>query len=247
MKAWFAALLFLFGDSAARADNARIAVAANFAEPMQQISKLFQATGHDVAASTGSTGQLYAQIRSGAPFDALLAADRATPEKLEGDGLAVTGTRFTYALGRLALYSSESRRIGPDGAAALRGEFRKLAIANPDLAPYGAAAREVLVTIRLWDALLPRLVLGQNIGQTFQFVATGNAELGFVALSQLVSAHAPKGGSRWEVPQTLHRPIEQAAVLLKRGAENAAARAFIDFLRGAKAREVIAAYGYGVE
>ena len=247
MRVWlFVGFFGLFAGPAA-ADMARIAVAANFAEPMQEIVKLFAGGGRDVAASTGSTGQFYAQITNGAPFDVLLSADRATPEKLEREGFAVAGTRFTYALGRLALYSADAGRIGADGAAALRGDFRKLAIANPDLAPYGRAAQQSLIALGLWDALQAKLVLGQNIGQTFQFIATANAELGFVALSQLMGPHAPTGGSRWEVPQRLYQPIEQDAVLLKHGADNAVARAFLDFLRGARAHQVMAAYGYGIE
>ncbi len=243
MKLLLAVLCILIAVPAA-ADSARIAVAANFAEPMQEISRLFAATGHELTASTGSTGQFYAQIRNGAPFDALLAADRATPERLEREGHAVAGSRFTYALGKLALYGATARVTGPES---LRGEFRKLAIANPELAPYGAAAREALIALKLWEVVQPKLVLGQNIGQAFQFVATGNAELGFVALSQLKGPHAPANGSHWTVPENLYRPIQQDAVLLRRGADNAAARAFLDFVRGAKAHQVIAAYGYGVE
>jgi molybdate transport system substrate-binding protein len=214
---------------------------------MQALAKLFDAGGHEVVASAGSTGQFYAQIRNGAPFDVLLSADRTTPEKLEAEGFTVTGTRFIYAIGKLALYSAESNRIGTDGPAALRGDFRKLAIANPDIAPYGLAAQQVLTALGLWEALRPKLVLGKNIAQTFQFVATDNAELGFVAVSQIAGPNAPKGGSRWEVPQSLYRPLEQDAVLLQRGAANPAARAFLDFLRSQRARELIASYGYGVE
>lgn len=247
MRLWLAALWMVAGAGAALADSARVAVAANFAEPLEHILRSFQSTGHVVSASAGSTGQLYALIRNGAPFDVLLAADSAAPERLEREGLAVQGTRFTYAVGKLVLYSADPLRIGEDGAAALRGAFRKLAIANPDLAPYGGAARQVLAALGLWEALRPRLVLGQNIGQTFQFVATGNAELGFVALSQLAGAGAPAGGSRWIVPESLYRPIAQDAVLLRRGASNAAARAFLASLRSPEAREIIAAYGYGVE
>ena len=227
------------------ADGVALAVAANFLGPIKALGARFEQTsGHRLQISSGSTGELYTQIRNGAPFDVLLSADRKTPELLETEGSAVRGTRFTYALGRLALYSASIRVTGPD---ALRGEFRKLAIANPELAPYGVATQQTLTALRLWDAVRGKLVLGQNIGQTFQFVATGNADLGFVALPQLMGPHAPKGGSRWDVPQTLHQPIEQDAALLQPGAGNAAARAFLDFLRGARARDVIAAYGYGVE
>jgi len=247
MRLWLFIAWLCFWTGSAAADTARVAVAANFAEPMQELAKLFAAGGHEVVASAGSTGQFYAQITNGAPFDVLLSADRATPERLEGEGFAVNGTRFTYAIGKLALYSAEANRVGADGPAALRGDFRKLAIANPELAPYGLAAQQALTALGLWEALRPKLVLGQNIGQTFQFVATGNAELGFVALSQVAGPNTPKGGSRWEVPQSLYRPIEQDAALLQRGAANPAARAFLDFLRGQRARELIATYGYGVE
>ena len=247
MRVWLLVGWLCIWSGSAAADTARVAVAANFAEPMQALAKLFAAGGHEVVASAGSTGQFYAQIKNGAPFDALLSADRATPERLEAEGFATTGTRFTYAIGKLALYSAEANRIGADGPAALRGDFRKLAIANPELAPYGLAAQQALTALGLWEALRPKLVLGQNIGQTFQFVATGNAELGFVALSQVAGPNAPKSGSRWETPQSLYRPIAQDAVLLQRGAANPAARAFLDFLRGDRAREMIASYGYGVE
>jgi molybdate transport system substrate-binding protein len=247
MRVWLLVAWLCVWSGSAAADAARIAVAANFAEPMQALAKLFAGGGHEVVASPGSTGQFYAQIRNGAPFDVLLSADRATPERLESDGFAVKGTRFTYAIGKLALYSAEANRIGADGPGALRGDFRKLAIANPELAPYGIASQQALTALGLWEALRPKLVLGQNIGQTFQFVATGNAELGFVALSQIAGPNAPKTGTRWDVPQSLYRPIEQDAVLLQRGAANPAARAFLDFLRGPRARELIASYGYGVE
>jgi molybdate transport system substrate-binding protein len=247
MLPFLAALCLSLWSGSAAADTVRVAVAANFAEPMQALAKLFAAGGHAAVASTGSTGQFYAQIKNGAPFDVLLSADRATPEKLEAEGFAAPGTRFTYAIGRLALYSAEPNRIGADGRAALRGEFRKLAIANPELAPYGVAAQEALTALGLWEALRPKLVLGQNVGQTFQFVASGNAELGFVALSQIAGPNAPKGGSTWEVPLSLYRPIEQDAVLLRRAESNPAARALLEFLRAPRARELIASYGYGVE
>lgn len=247
MRVWLLVVWLCVVSASAAADTARIAVATNFAEPMQTLARLFAAGGHAVIVSAGSTGQFYAQIKNGAPFDGLLSADRATPERLEAEGLAISGTRFTYAIGRLALYSAEPNRIGADGPAALRGDFRKLAIAHPELAPYGLAAQQALTALGQWEALRPKLVLGQNIGQTFQFVATGNAELGFVALSQIAGPNAPKEGSRWEVPQGLYRPIEQDAVLLQRGAANPAARAFLDFLRSQRARELIASYGYGVE
>lgn len=232
----------------ARGGEALVAVAANFLEPMERLgSMFFERTGHAIRHSGGSTGQFYSQIKAGAPFEAFLSADEAHPRLLESEGRAVPGTRFTYAVGRLALWSADPARIGDDGAAALRaGDFRRLAIANPAVAPYGEAARQTLQALGLWGALEAKLVTGQNIGQAFQFVATRNAELGFVALSQALSPRNADRGSHWAVPPALHRPIRQDAVLLSRGRDNPAARAFLDFLRGAEAGRAILAYGYAV-
>ncbi len=233
---------------AARAEDTLVAVAANFAEVVDALQPDFgQATGHRLTAITASTGTLYAQIARGAPFDVLLSADVRTPERLAAEGAGVPGTRFTYAVGRLTLWSSDPARIAGDGAAALRDpELRHIAIANPDLAPYGVAAREALRSLGLWEALRPKLVMGQNIGQTHSMVATGNAALGFVALSAVVSPRAKVRGSRWDVPQKLYSPIRQDALLLRAGAGNAAARAFLDFLKSAEAQAVIKRYGYGL-
>ena len=196
--------------------------------------------------TTGSTGKLYAQIVSGAPFDAMLAADQARPARLVDEGHAVAGSRFTYATGRLVLWSAEAGRAGPDAAGTLRrGDFDFLAIANPDLAPYGLAARQALTAMGLFDAVQPRLVMGQNIGQTFSMVATGNAELGLVAESQVLSTRSPAAGTRWAVPAHLHEPIRQDAVLLD--GNNAAARAFLSYLESTEARDVIARSGYGTD
>ncbi|MEX2455039.1 MAG: molybdate ABC transporter substrate-binding protein, partial [Rhodospirillaceae bacterium] len=221
----------------------------NFAEVIEELTPVFEReTGHRLQATTGSTGKLYAQIRAGAPFRLLLSADAGTPERLEAEGAGVTGTRFTYAIGRLTLWSSDPGRISGDGKTALTaGDVRHIAIANPDLAPYGIAARQVLQGLGLWDSLQVRIVMGQNIGQTHSMVATGNAQLGFVALSAVLSPRAPAQGSRWDVPPELFAPIRQDAILLKAGAENEAARAFLDFLKSAQAREIIERYGYGVE
>jgi len=234
--------------SAARAEDTLVAVAANFAEVVDALQPAFeQATGHGLTATTASTGTLYAQIAQGAPFDVLLSADVRTPERLAAEGAGVPGTRFTYAVGRLTLWSSDPARIAGDGAAALRDAgLRHIAVANPDLAPYGVAAREALQSLGLWEALRPKLVMGQNIGQTHSMVATGNAALGFVALSAVVSPRAKVRGSRWDVPQALYSPIRQDALLLRAGAGNAAARAFLDFLKSAEARAVIKCYGYGL-
>jgi molybdate transport system substrate-binding protein len=244
----FAAALCLFGGPACAAE-ALVAVAANFAEVVEELKPAFERrTAHRVQATTGSTGKLYAQIAAGAPFHVLLSADAKTPERLLAEGYGIGGTRFTYAIGRLTLWSSNPKRIGADGRAALTAaDVRHIAIANPDLAPYGVAAREALQKLGLWEALRGRIVMGQNIGQTHSMVATGNAELGLVALSAVLSPRAPAQGSRWDVPQELFSPIRQDAVLLRPGAENDAARAFLQFLRSGEARQVIERFGYGGE
>jgi len=224
---------------AARADAALVAVAANFRAALEALAPDFEArTGHSLTLVSGATGKLYAQIRNGAPFDVLLAADQERPELLEAQGLAVPGGRFTYALGRLALWSptpgAPERRLRA-------GAFRRLAIANPDIAPYGRAAREALARMGLAEEFAPRIVTGQSVGQVFAMVASGAAELGFVALSQTRGA----GGATWEVPPDLHAPVRQDAVLLARAADDAAARAFLAWLRSDRVRERIVALGYG--
>lgn len=231
------------------ADTAIIAVAANFAEAAETLQPMFHAaTGHQVQITTGSTGKLYAQIVAGAPFDALLSADAATPARLLDEGYGVANSAFTYAIGKLTLWSRDPTRIGPDPVAVLtQHDLRFVAIANPDLAPYGIAARQVLGALGLWDGLLGRIVMGQNIGQTHSMVATGAADVGFVALSAVLSPRAGQIGSRWDVPQDMFDPIRQDAVLLTHGAVNAAARAFLDFLRTPAAVRVIASFGYDVD
>src|SRR6056297_1977055 len=233
----------------ARADTALAAIAANFAETAEALVPAFrEATGHDVQVTTGSTGKLYAQIGAGAPFDLMLSADAATPARLLDEGNAVEGTDFTYSMGRLSLWSADPDRIGEDGRAALEDpELRFVAIANPALAPYGVAAREALVSLGLWEMLRPRIVMGQNVGQTNSLVATGAAELGFVATSAVLSPRTADKGSRWDVPQDLFAPIRQDAVLLNPGADNAAARAFLDYLRSPEAAAVIGRFGYGTD
>ncbi len=238
------AALGLVGAWGAAAAEALVAVAANFAHPAQRIEAAFEnASPHRVALVIGSTGKLFAQITHGAPFDVLLAADRERPRKLEAAGLSVPGWRRTYALGRLALWSADAERIGRDGAGTLRdGSHQRLAIANPRLAPYGAAAVETLRALGLHDANAQRLVMGENVGQAHALVATGAAELGFVAASYVV-ADANRG-SGWTVPAKLHGPVRQDAVLLRRAADNRAALAFMAFLAGGRARGIIAASGY---
>lgn len=241
------ALALITGPLEARAETALVAVAANFAETAEALRPAFrEATGHDLLLTTGSTGKLYAQIGEQAPFQVLLSADAATPVRLLEEGNAVAGTSFTYAVGRLTLWSADPVRIKGDGRAALEDPaLRFVAIANPELAPYGVAAREVLQNMGLWDVLQPKIVLGQNIGQTNSMVVTGAAEVGFVALSAVLSARTENSGSRWDVPQELFTPIRQDAVLLNPGADNPAARAFLDFLRTAQAAAVIDSFGYG--
>jgi molybdate transport system substrate-binding protein len=228
----------------AGAGEVRVAVAANFTDAAREIAAAFTAqTGHQAAMSFGSTGQLYAQISQGAPFEVFLAADAARPQKALEEGFAVEGTDFTYAVGRIVLWSADAGLV--TGGETLRAAgFDRIAIANPVTAPYGAAAAEAMKALGVFDALRAKFVQGNNIAQTFQFVQTGNAELGFVAASQIAGSEA---GSRWQVPAGLHAPIRQDAVLLKRGGDNAAARAFLDFLRGPVAAAVIGKYGYATQ
>ncbi len=225
----------------ARAESARIAVAANFTAAAQDIAEAFHhSTGHDATLSFGSTGQLYAQISQGAPFDVFLAADGARPELAVARGYAVVGSRFTYATGRLALLVPSLTDPGPDTLKA--GAFEKLAIANPETAPYGRAAVETLRALGVYDALLSKLVRGNNIAQTYQFVRVGSAEAGLVALSQIKVGGNPP---HWLVPENLHAVIAQDAVLLHDGKSNAAAETFLAFLRGTEAIAIKARYGYG--
>lgn len=235
-------MLGLTAAPAARAERVTVAVASNFAATAEQVGRAFTASqNHEVALIAGSTGKHFAQILNGAPFDVLLAADRERPERLERDGLAVPGSRFTYARGRLALWSPGDGVVDQNGEVLRSDRFRHLALANPRLAPYGMAARETLARLGLWASLQPQLVFGENVGQAFAFVRSGAAELGFVALSQVRSADGDRG-SAWTVPETLHDPIEQQAVLLR---DTPAARAFLDFLRGPTAAAIITASGYG--
>jgi molybdate transport system substrate-binding protein len=234
----------LAGLDAGRADEIRVAVATNFATTMDELVAQFEeASEHTVTLSAGSTGAHYAQIKNGAPFELFFAADVERPKLLEDEGVAVAGSRFTYAIGRVALWSLRAGFVDAEGRVLETGSFRHIAIANPDLAPYGAAAREVLERRGLWEALRDRIVQGQDIGQTYSFVYTGSAELGFIAYSQLVRGDdTPIAGSFWLVPDELHAPIEQQAVLLE---DAPAARAFLDFVKSADARAIIRKFGYG--
>ncbi len=230
----------------ALAGEAQVAVAANFAVPLRQLAEDFaRHSGHTLRVSSGATGKLYAQIVNGAPFEVFLSADSATPERLEKEGQVVAGSRYTYAVGRLVLWSAQAGVVDAEGQVLEGGAFRHLALANPKTAPYGAAAVEVLKARGLYERLQAKYVQGENIAQTHHFVASGNADLGFVALSQVWQDGQLTGGSAWPVPADLHAPIRQDAALLKRGEQNAAARAFLDYLKSDAARRVISAYGYG--
>jgi len=229
----------------AQAAEVSVAVAANFTAPMQKIAAAFaQDTGHKAVLSFGSTGNFYAQIRNGAPFQLLLAADDETPLKLEKDGLGIEGSRFTYATGRLVLWSKQAGLVDGQGDILRSGKFQRIAMANARLAPYGAAAMETLNKLGLLADVQPKVVQGENIAQTYQFVATENAQLGFVALSQVVLDGRMAPGSVWIVPVNLHSPIRQDAVLLLKGKDNPAATALLAYLKGEKARAIIRSFGY---
>jgi len=245
MKNPIALAALLFAASLAHADEVQVAVAANFTAPAQKIAAQFEKdTGHVAKLSFGATGKFYAQITNGAPFEVLLAADDETPAKLEKEGQAAPGTRFTYAIGTLVLWSAQPGVVDAQGAVLKSGQFERLSIANPKTAPYGAAAIETMKALGVLDAVTPKLVQGENIAQAYQFVATGNAPLGFVALSQVFEDGALKGGSAWIVPAKLHQPIRQDAVVLAKGAANPAAKAWLAYLKSEKALAVIRAYGY---
>lgn len=242
-------LLFIFFLASANAptlaEELTVAVASNFTAAMKEIAAEFEkASGHRVKLAFGSSGKFYAQIKNGAPFQVFFSADTAKPTALERDGLAVPGSRFTYAEGSLALWSADPALVDDRTSVLKRGQFRKLALANPKLAPYGQAAVEVLRNLDLEETTRAKWVQGENIAQTYQFVATGNADLGFVALSQVVRGGRVKEGSAWIVPGDLYSAIRQDAVLLQRGAESDGAAEFLQFVRGEKARAIIESYGY---
>jgi molybdate transport system substrate-binding protein len=240
-------LALLAFTALARADEVQVAVAANFSAPARQIAQDFEKdTGHQAVLAFGATGKFYAQIRNGAPFEVLLAADDETPAKLEKEGAALAGTRHTYAVGRLVLWSAKAGFVDDKGEVLKRGGFRHLALANPRHAPYGAAAVEALTALKQLDAIQPKFVQAENIAQAHQFVASGNAELGFVALSQVMKDGKLGAGSAWVVPANLHQPIRQDAVMLDKGRGKPAAEAWLKFLRSEKARAVIRGYGYEI-
>lgn len=228
----------------ALAGQVRVAVASNFAETIRAIAERYEEqTGHSVLISTGSTGKHYAQIRHGAPFDVFLAADSRRPVLLENEGIAQPGSRYTYAIGKLVLWSPKAGMVDKHGQVLDQGGFRYLAIANPKLAPYGRAAQQLLESRGLWADMQGRLVRGENIGQTYQYVASGNAELGLVAYAQISQPDLVVTGSFWLIPQDLYYPIEQQAVLLK---DKDIARDFLNFVRSGEGQTIIRSYGYGV-
>jgi molybdate transport system substrate-binding protein len=228
------------------ADDVAVAVAANFGPVVKDLQENFEKkTGHKLVVSFGSSGAFYAQIQNGAPFEVLLSADSERPKKLEEEKLAVAGSRFTYAIGKLVLWSPKPGVVDKEGAVLKQGKFAKLAIADPKTAPYGAAAKEALQSLQLWDGLTSKTVQGIDIAQTYQFVSSGNAELGFVAYSQIL-AKGEVQGSFWTVPAKLYSPIEQQAVLLSKGKDSKAAQAFLDYLKSEEAQAVIQSFGYEV-
>jgi molybdate transport system substrate-binding protein len=237
-------VLILALASEVRAGDTNVAVAANFTEPAKEIAQLFQSsTGHRAILSFGATGQFYTQITQAAPFQVFLAADEKTPKKLADDGLGVADSLFTYAIGKLVLFSTNATLV--TGEQTLRdAKFNKIAIADPAVAPYGAAAVETMKKLGLYETLSGKIVQGTDIGQAFQFVDTGSAEIGFVALSEVAGR---SDGSRWIVPANLYNAILQDAVLLRSGVGNPAAEAFVTFLKGPEARKVIEKYGYGTQ
>lgn len=249
LLAWIALRMLvaaaLTGSFAAVAAEVSVAVAANFTLPAQKIAQAFEKeTGHTARLAFASTGRFHTQIANGAPFEVLLAADAETPRQLEMQGLALAGSGFTYAVGRLVLWSPNAALVDAKGDVLRSGNFGKIAIADPKLAPYGAAALQTMSRLEVWGRLKPKLVQGESIAQAYQFVASENAQLGFVAMSQVFAIGRLTRGSAWVVPQDFHKPILQDAVLLTKGRSNPAAAAFLVFLRGAKARDTILAFGY---
>lgn len=242
-------LLLAMYPAASVAEEVRVAVAANFLATLNTIATNFeQDRGYTAVVSSGSSGKLYAQIKNGAPFDVFFSADVMRPKLLEEEGFAVSGSRFTYAVGRLTLWHPGSVAIeGNEQSVLLSHDVRHVAIANPKTAPYGAAAKEALQALGLWEQVQDRLVRGENIGQTFHFVFSRNAQLGFVALSQVLGPKVDGAGSRWDVPTHLYAPIRQQAVLLRSGQRQEAARAFLDYVKSVRSRNVIERFGYGLE
>ena len=241
-------LLYFISPRLVIAESLTIAVASNFADTAKHLVEEFEMnSGHEAQLILGSSGRFFAQISNGAPFDIFLSADREKPSALVEAGLARPESRFTYAIGRLALWSRDEMLVSGDVSVLQTDSFRKVAIANPRLAPYGKAAREVLNEYGLYNELSARLVQGENIAQAFQFVFTGNAELGFVSLSQVMKGGALASGSAWIIPENLHLPIRQDAVILTNAVSAGATEAFMNFMKTPRSRAIIASYGYGLE
>ena len=244
-KSFILTLLFVAYATSLRAEEAMVAVAANFSAPMQQISALFQKeTGHQIKLSFGASGGIYAQIKNGAPFDLFLSADQLTPQKLEAEGLGVPNSRFTYATGQLVLWSKQEGLVDAKGHVLQNKSIQRIALANPKLAPYGAAAMETMTNLGLLKELQSKLVQGDNIAQTYQFVSTQNAQIGFVALSQVFANGKITSGSAWIVPGNLHQPIQQDVILLRKGQDNKAATALLLYLKGEQAKKIMKSFGY---
>ncbi len=242
-----AGLVLAVSSLTTQAAEVQVAVAANFTAPMQKIAAEFEKdTGHKALLAFGATGKFYAQIKNGAPFQVFLAADDKTPARLETEGDTVPGSRFTYAIGTLVLWSAQPGMVDDQGEVLKKGQFKHLAMTNPKTAPYGAAAVAVLTKMGLLDAIEPKFVTGENVSQTYQFIATGNAELGFVALSQVMMDGKLTSGSAWIVPSNLHQPIRQDAVVLSSGKDQPAAKALVEYLKGDKAVAIIKSYGYAL-
>ena len=241
----FITLALLLVGQTSWAASVLVAVAANFSKPMTEIAAEFEkATGHSAKLSFGSSGKFVSQIENGGPFEVLLSADEKSPQKLKQSGLTVPDSQFTYALGKLVLWSAKPGYVDNQGKILTTGGFKHLALADPKLAPYGLAAMEVLKKIGLMEKLQPLFVQGENIAQTYQFISTANAELGFVALSQVIENGKIATGSGWIIPGDYYAPIRQGAVLMKKGAENPAAPALLDYLKSAPALAIIEKYGY---
>ncbi len=248
IKKWLGLVLFSAFTLCAEAKTVHVAVAANFSKTMQSLVIEFEKTSdYQIALSFGSSGKFYAQIKQGAPYELFFSADQAKPDALQKDGLVIAASRFTYAIGRLAVWSARPDFANKIETKLKDGSFNKLAIANPKLAPYGAAALQVLRHLELIDATQSKWVRGANIAQTYQFVSSANADLGFIALSQILGINRMqkvKERSYWLVPDMMHSPIKQDVVLLRWAAKSLGAKAFLDFIHTDKAQNIIAQYGY---
>ena len=245
--AWCLCVLATTAVTPAFAEQVLVAVAANFVPPFREIAMAFEtATGHHVRVAAGSSGNFYSQIKNGAPFDLFFSADADRPKLLDEEGLGIKNSRFTYAIGRLVLWSPNTDLI--KGEETLRSRaFKRLAMANPKTAPYGVAAMQAMQKLELWDGIQPHIVMGESLGQTMGFIESGNAQLGFVALSQVLDPKINGKGSRWEVPNSLHEPIQQDVILLAKGKDNQAAKALMEFIGGPQAKKIIERYGYELQ